>query len=68
MLWILAVEVLDFIDGYIFLAEETPDYIARGLVSRVKQYAETLKTPFFGALSPARCATTRRHGPDTGSN
>ncbi|POR41922.1 Orn/Lys/Arg decarboxylase N-terminal domain-containing protein [Methylobacterium sp. V23] len=46
----IPVEVLDFIDGYIFLAEETPDYIARGLVSRVKQYAETLKTPFFGAL------------------
>ncbi|HEX8416565.1 MAG TPA: Orn/Lys/Arg decarboxylase N-terminal domain-containing protein [Methylobacterium sp.] len=46
----IPVEVLDFIDGYIFLAEETPDYVARGLVSRVKQYAETLKTPFFGAL------------------
>ncbi|KQP34467.1 amino acid decarboxylase [Methylobacterium sp. Leaf102] len=46
----IPVEVLDFIDGYIFLAEETPEYIARGLVSRVKQYAETLKTPFFGAL------------------
>ncbi len=46
----LPVEVLDFIDGYIFLAEETPDFIAKNLVSRLKQYAETLKTPFFGAL------------------
>ncbi|UDL96756.1 amino acid decarboxylase [Lichenihabitans sp. PAMC28606] len=46
----IPVEVLDFIDGYIFLAEETPDFIARNLVSRLKQYAETLKTPFFGAL------------------
>src|SRR5580698_2567636 len=46
----IPVEVLDFIDGYIFLAEETPEFIARGLVSRLKQYAETLKTPFFGAL------------------
>ena len=46
----IPVEVVDFIDGYIFLAEETPDFIARGLVSRVKQYADTLKTPFFGAL------------------
>ena len=46
----IPVELLDFIDGYIFLAEETPEFIARGLVSRVKQYAETLKTPFFGAL------------------
>jgi len=44
------IEVLDFIDGYIFLAEETPEFIAKNLVSRLKQYAETLKTPFFGAL------------------
>ena len=42
--------MLDFIDGYVFLAEETPEFIARNLVSRLKQYAETLKTPFFGAL------------------
>src|SRR6201991_1938113 len=46
----IPVEVLDYIDGYIFLAEETPQFIARNLVSRLKQYAETLKTPFFGAL------------------
>jgi ornithine decarboxylase/arginine decarboxylase len=46
----IPVEVMDFIDGYVFLAEETPDFIARNLVSRLKQYAETLKTPFFGAL------------------
>jgi ornithine decarboxylase len=44
------VEVLDFIDGYVFLAEETPEFIARNLVSRLSQYAETLKTPFFGTL------------------
>jgi ornithine decarboxylase len=46
----IPVEVLDYIDGYIFLAEETPEFIARNLVSRLKQYGETLKTPFFGAL------------------
>jgi hypothetical protein len=46
----LPVEVLDFIDGYVFLSEETPPFIARNLISRLKQYAETLKTPFFGAL------------------
>ena len=46
----IPVEVLDFIDGYVFLAEETPEFIARNLVSRLTQYAETLKTPFFGAL------------------
>ncbi|WAC26257.1 Orn/Lys/Arg decarboxylase N-terminal domain-containing protein [Ancylobacter sp. SL191] len=44
------VEVLDFIDGYVFLSEETPAFIAKNLISRLKQYAETLKTPFFGAL------------------
>ena len=46
----IPVEVMDYIDGYIFLAEETPEFIASNLVSRLKQYAETLKTPFFGAL------------------
>jgi ornithine decarboxylase len=46
----IPVEVLDYIDGYIFLAEETPEFIAKNLVSRLKHYAETLKTPFFGAL------------------
>jgi ornithine decarboxylase len=44
------VEVLDHVDGYVFLADETPEFIAKNLVSRLKQYAETLKTPFFGAL------------------
>ncbi|HLO78538.1 MAG TPA: Orn/Lys/Arg decarboxylase N-terminal domain-containing protein [Magnetospirillum sp.] len=46
----IPVDVLDYIDGYVFLAEETPEFIAKGLVSRLKQFAETLKTPFFGAL------------------
>jgi ornithine decarboxylase len=46
----IPVEVLDFIDGYVFLAEESPEFIAKNLVSRLKQFAETLKTPFFGAL------------------
>src|SRR5690349_12589283 len=46
----IPVEVMDYIDGYIFLAEETPEFIARNLVSRLKQYAETLKMPFFGTL------------------
>jgi ornithine decarboxylase len=47
----IPVEVLDFIDGYVFLSEETPEFIARNLISRLKQYAATLKTPFFGALA-----------------
>jgi ornithine decarboxylase len=46
----IPVEVLHHVDGYVFLAEETPEFIAKNLVSRLKQYADTLKTPFFGAL------------------
>jgi ornithine decarboxylase/arginine decarboxylase len=46
----IPVEVLDDVDGFVFLAEETPEFIAKNLVSKLRQYAETLKTPFFGAL------------------
>ncbi|CAH0166712.1 Orn/Lys/Arg decarboxylase N-terminal domain-containing protein [Roseomonas sp. CECT 9278] len=46
----IPVEVLDDVDGFVFLAEETPDFIAKNLVSKLRQYAESLKTPFFGAL------------------
>src|SRR5262249_24344498 len=34
----IPVEVLDYIDGYVFLAEETPEFIAKNLISRLKQY------------------------------
>ena len=44
------VEVLNHTDGTIFLSEETPEFVARNLVSRLRNYAATLKTPFFGAL------------------
>lgn len=46
----IPVDVLNQVDGYVFLAEETPEFIAKNLISRLKQYADTLKTPFFGAL------------------
>ncbi len=46
----IPVEVLNDVDGYVFLAEEVPDFIARNLASRLRNYAETLRTPFFGAL------------------
>ncbi len=46
----IPVEVLDDVDGFIFLAEETPEFIARNLVSHLRKYAESLKTPFFGAM------------------
>ncbi len=46
----IPVDVLHEADGYVFLAEETPEFIAKNLASRLRQYADTLKTPFFGAL------------------
>jgi ornithine decarboxylase len=46
----IPVEVLNHVDGTIFLSEETPEFVARNLVSRLRNYAATLKTPFFGAL------------------
>jgi ornithine decarboxylase len=46
----IPVEVLNHVDGYVFLSEETPEFIARNLVSRLRTYAVGLKTPFFGAL------------------
>ncbi len=46
----IPVEVLNHVDGTVFLSEETPEFIARNLASRLRNYAATLKTPFFGAL------------------
>jgi len=46
----IPVDVLNHVDGTIFLSEETPEFIARNLASRLRNYAATLKTPFFGAL------------------
>jgi len=46
----IPVDVLHEADGYVFLAEETPEFIAKNLASRLRQYADTLRTPFFGAL------------------
>lgn len=46
----MPVAILDSITGYIFLAEDIPDFIAKNLLSHLRMYAETLKTPFFGAL------------------
>ena len=46
----IPVEVLNLVDGTIFLSEETPEFVARNLASRLRNYAATLKTPFFGAL------------------
>jgi len=46
----ISVDVLGQITGYVFVDEDTPGFIARNLVSHLQQYADGLKTPFFGAL------------------
>ncbi|AKJ70353.2 amino acid decarboxylase [Pandoraea thiooxydans] len=44
------VGVLGQVTGYVFLEEDTPEFVARNLASHLRTYAETLKTPFFGAM------------------
>jgi len=46
----IPVDILGQVTGYVFLAEDTPGFIARNLVSHLQQYANGLKTPFFGAM------------------
>ncbi len=43
-------EVLEHVTGTIFLFEDMPDFIAKNLSSHIKIYADSLKTPFFGAM------------------
>jgi hypothetical protein len=50
MLEEVPVEVMNQVTGYVFLAEQTPEFIARNLVSHLRHYAASLKTPFFGRL------------------
>lgn len=44
------VAVLGQVTGYVFIEEDTPAFVARNLVSHLRNYAESLKTPFFGAM------------------
>ncbi|MGA7192062.1 MAG: Orn/Lys/Arg decarboxylase N-terminal domain-containing protein [Anaerolineales bacterium] len=46
----IPVAVLGQVTGYVFIDEDTPEFIARNLVNHLKSYAESLKTPFFGAM------------------
>lgn len=40
----------DKITGYVFEAEDTPEFVAKNLVDHLRQYAASLRTPFFGAM------------------
>jgi len=44
------VAVLGDVTGYVFIEEDTPEFVARNLASHLRSYAESLKTPFFGAM------------------
>jgi ornithine decarboxylase len=44
------VNILRNVAGYVFLSEDTPQFVARNLASHLQRYAESLKTPFFGAM------------------
>ncbi|MFT4064099.1 ornithine decarboxylase [Paraburkholderia sp.] len=46
----IPVAVLGQVTGYIFIEEDTPEFVARNLVSHLHSYADSLKTPFFGAM------------------
>lgn len=46
----IPVAVLGKVTGYIFIEEDTPEFVARNLVSHLRNYADSLKTPFFGAM------------------
>ncbi|MBB5374262.1 Orn/Lys/Arg family decarboxylase [Acidocella aromatica] len=43
-------ETLRLISGYVFAGEDTPEFIAKNLLNHFSRYAESLKTPFFGAM------------------
>ncbi|WP_435607373.1 Orn/Lys/Arg decarboxylase N-terminal domain-containing protein [Pseudomonas knackmussii] len=46
----IPVQVLGQVSGYVFIEEDTPAFVARNLASHLRNYAESLKTPFFGAM------------------
>jgi len=41
---------LKIITGYVFAGEDTPEFLAKNLLSHLALYAEGLRTPFFGAM------------------
>ncbi|MBU6396629.1 MAG: amino acid decarboxylase [Rhodospirillales bacterium] len=46
----ISAAILRHITGYVFLGEDSPDFIARNLANHLDRYADGLKTPFFGAM------------------
>lgn len=46
----ISASTLRHVTGYVFLGEDSPDFIARNLANHLSRYADGLKTPFFGAM------------------
>ncbi len=46
----IGADALRHVAGYVFAGEDTPDFIARNLADHFIRYANSLKTPFFGAM------------------
>ncbi len=46
----IGVSALHHVAGYVFAGEDTPAFIASNLADHLLRYANSLKTPFFGAM------------------
>lgn len=46
----IGANALRHVAGYVFAGEDTPEFIAKNLIDHLARYAESLKTPFFGAM------------------
>lgn len=46
----IPVSVLGQVTGSVFIEEDTPEFVARNLATHLRDYAASLRTPFFGAL------------------
>lgn len=46
----ISAETLRHVSGYVFAGEDTPEFICKNLLDHLLRYANSLKTPFFGAM------------------
>jgi arginine decarboxylase len=43
-------EIVRELTGFIYIAEDTPGFVARRIVNKAKEYLESIKPPYFSAL------------------
>lgn len=46
----ITAQTLRHVSGYVFAGEDTPEFISKNLADHLIRYANSLKTPFFGAM------------------